>query len=271
MAADFTRLSERQARHYESIHDEYVRTYFDSQSTRFRDQFIYDLVFGDTDFTGKTVADLASGSGYNSLALLERFPSAKTIGFDISEKACADYELLTGQKALCVDMTSGSQGFPQVDAAMVFGGLHHCIADLAGTFATIAGLVKPGGVLYMFEPNSEYILEGVRKYWYRSSRHFDAPTECALNHGQISDLASTWFTPENVTYRGGPAYFLIFNSLLFGLSPRAKKWLAPSLFALERLYNRLPGHFVFPYFVARWRRKGVVALVAEGSESQPKP
>ena len=244
----------RQKQHYETIHDDYERHYYDSSSMAFRSEFVYDVLFDGVDLNGKVVADLASGSGHNSVAVRRRFPGAKVIGFDISSSACESYERNTGGKAYQVDLMSGADHGVRADVAMVFGGLHHCTANLPQTFKTAAYIVRPGGLFLMYEPNRQYILEGVRQAWYRLDKYFDRETEAALNHQAIATLASEYFSPAFCRYMGGPAYFLIYNSLLFRVPTRVKASIAPSLFALERLYNVLPGCWWYPYFVARWHR-----------------
>jgi SAM-dependent methyltransferase len=143
----------------------------------------------------------------------------------------------------------------RADVAIIFGGLHHCVSDLDGTFRTIAQLLRPGGTLLMYEPNRQCYLELVRRVWYRLDRYFDASTEHSLAHGDILSRASASFEALDCRYMGGPAYFLIFNSLVLRVPASAKDVLQRPLFALESAYNRLPGKFWFPYFIARWRRK----------------
>jgi SAM-dependent methyltransferase len=249
-----TRPAARQKQHYERIHDAYEQHYYDSTSLAFRDRFIYREMFSGLDLNGKTVADLACGSGFNSLAVLKRFPQASVFGLDISNAACAAYERETGRRAHAVDLTSGEDFGQRADLAVIVGGLHHCVADLPNTFRAISHLVKPDGLLLMFEPNREYLLESARRLWYRADKYFDAATEAALDYDDIARIAAPSFTPESCRFMGGPAYFLIFNSLLFRIPVKAKRWLAPPLFALEATYNLLPGRRPYPYFVARWRR-----------------
>jgi SAM-dependent methyltransferase len=244
----------RQKQHYEAIHDDYERHYYDPSSMAFRNEFVYDVLFAGLDLNDKVVADLASGSGHNSLAVMQRFPRAQVVGFDISSKACDAYEKSTGRRAYQVDLMSASTNGVKADVAMVIGGLHHCAANLPQTLANIAHMVRPGGLLLMYEPNRQYILEGPRQLWYRLDKYFDEETETALNYAALATMASEHFSPIVCRYMGGPAYFLIYNSLLFRLSSGLKTHIAPSLFALERWYNRLPGSWWFPYFVARWQR-----------------
>jgi SAM-dependent methyltransferase len=245
----------KQQAHYETIHDDYEAHYYDASSMEFRERFIYDVMFADQDFNGLHVADLACGSGHNSLALLERFPRAEVSGFDISPRACDAYRTVVGREATQLDLTAGTPAPAKFDAAMIFGGLHHCVSDLDGTFRTIADLIRPGGVLVMCEPNRECFLEGFRRLWYRMDRYFEQSTEQALSHGEILARTSSRFESIDCRYLGGPAYFLIFNSLVLRVPLRLKSILSRPLFAAERAYNRLPGKFAYPYFVARWRRR----------------
>lgn len=247
--------SERQRDHYERIHDAYERHYYDPTSMDYRRRFVFDVLFRGLDLDGKLVADLASGSGHNSLAVLQRFPRARVMGFDISRSACASYRRLVGAEAHELDLTKGPAPAIGADAALVVGGLHHCVTDLDGTFRTIAGMLRPGGLLLMYEPSSEFLLEAVRTLWYRHDRYFDAATERALAHHELAEQGRrAGFVPVDCVHAGGPAYFLILNSLLFRIPVGAKRYLAPPLVAVERLYNRLPGRRWFPTFLARWRK-----------------
>jgi ubiquinone/menaquinone biosynthesis C-methylase UbiE len=244
----------KQKAHYETIHKGYESHYYDAESMSFRERFVYAVMFAGLDLNGKEVADLAAGSGYNSLEVLKRFPASRVTGFDISEKACAAYCDLLGRDAHVYDLTSGQAVSSLFDVAMIFGGLHHCVSDLPATLRTIAGLVRPGGLLLMFEPNSRYLLEAVRKLWYRWDPTFEDETESALDHDALSAMAAPYFRPIASRYMGGPAYFLIYNSMIFRLPKTVKRLIAPVLFPLEGAYNRLPGKLLFPYFIAQWRR-----------------
>jgi len=247
-------ISQRQKQHYERIHDAYVDHYFDRHSMAYRDRFIYRPLFEGLDLNDKAVADLACSSGQNSLELLRFFPRAQITGFDISAKACADYRANVGRPAIEIDLTKGARLDARFDAALVVGGLHHCVADLPATLETIAGLLEPGGLLLMMEPNADFVLEGARQLWYRHDSYFDAATEHALSHDALARLAASWFRPRDVRHMGGPGYFLILNSLIFRLPKALKAVLAEPLSAVDQLYNRLPGQAPFPYFLARWER-----------------
>ena len=246
-----------QKAHYEAVHEAYADHYYDGESLAYRRKFIMQPLLEGIEAKGWLVADLACGSGYNSLLLREMKPGLELEGFDISDKAAADYRRLVGP-AHVADLTLPFNAEARFDAVLVVGGLHHCVANLPQTLANIAGLVKPGGYLLMAEPNKRYILQFLRSIWYRRDRYFDADTEEALDHAQILGLGRPWFEEEKLVYLGGPAYFLVLNSLILRLPKPVKSLLAPVLMGLERVYNALPlpGCF-YPVFCARWKRTEV--------------
>lgn len=240
--------------HYETIHDDYVKHYYDSTSMSYREKFLYNYLFKGINLNDKQVADLACGSGYNSLYLKKYFPKAQLFGFDISRSACDDYEKLLNRPSLEADLTKENTFDQQFDCVMIIGGLHHCIADLNQTFQNVHQLLKPGGLFLMMEPNKRYILEGLRKLWYKFDRYFEANTEEALDHDLMAKNYSHLFECESVHHLGGPAYFLICNSLLFRIPLGLKKIIFYPLMFMEKIYNKLPGKFMYPYFIARWRK-----------------
>lgn len=247
--------SARQRAHYERIHDDYEAHYYDATSMAYRDRFVYQSMFGGLDLNGLDVADLAAGSGHNSIAVRQRFPQVRVAGFDISPTACDAYRRLVGAEAFQLDLTADNEPRGGFDVAMIVGGLHHCVRNLPGTFRTISGLLRPGGLLLMYEPNERYALEALRKLWYRHDSYFESQTEHALDHAAIAAIASREsFLPISCAYAGGPAYFLIYNSLVFRIPVALKRYIAAPLFALESAYNSLPWKFCFPTFIARWKK-----------------
>jgi SAM-dependent methyltransferase len=251
MADDHDSL--RQKIHYERIHDEYEAHYYDRHSLEYREQFIFRPLLAGVDLNDRDVLDVASGSGHNTLLLRRRFPRMRSVGLDISASACGAYRETTGSESLQCDLTQPLSLNRQFDAAVVIGGLHHCVVNLPQTIDNLASLLKPNGVLLMMEPSADSALEGLRQRWYRRDRYFDAPTEHALSHATLLAMSGGRFRPEVLRHIGGPAYFLILNSLVMRIPIGAKPWIAPLAFPLERAFNALDTTLA-PVFVARWRR-----------------
>jgi SAM-dependent methyltransferase len=246
--------SARQKAHYEAIHSDYEDHYYDAESMAYRERFYYDPLFGGLDLNGCKVADLASGSGHNSLAVLRRFPKAIVTGFDISAAACLDYRHNVGRPCLEADLTQPLHHTEKFDVVMIVGGLHHCVGDLPAALRNVADLLSSGGRFLLLEPNRECVLDGARRLWYRLDKYFDAATERALTHSNILTQAGFQFNAEQVGYYGGPGYFLISQSLLFRIPKPVKRAMAPSLMLIESAFNRIPMRWIHPYFIARWMR-----------------
>ena len=244
--------SDRQAAHYNRIIADYDRHYYDRQSLAYRRTFILDPLIGDLDLGGARVADLASGSGHTSLYLQSRFPGIAVEGFDISPEAVQRYQAVTGRPAIVQDLTKPMAAEPRFDAAIIMGGLHHCVSDMPTVLRNIAGLLRPGGRLLMFEPNADYFLEFARKLWYRADHYFDSGTENALSHARLLADAKGAFRCERLRYFGGPAFFLIYNSLVLRVPQGLKTVITPPLILSEHLYNLLPGRWPFASFTALW-------------------
>ena len=111
-----------------------------------------------------------------------------------------------------VDLTKNYNSDLKFDAAIVIGGLHHCISDIETTINNIGKLIKKDGYFLMMEPNANYFLEPIRKIWYKNDKYFESDTENALEHDKILNIGKDHFKLVDVQYCGGLAYFLIFNS-----------------------------------------------------------
>lgn len=136
----------------------------------------------------------------------------------------------------------------------VCGGLHHVAHHLEATLRNIHRALKPGGRLVAFEPSSRYLLEGLRKIWYRRDALFDAENEAALDDRALSRMMAGRLERESISYGGGPGYFLVLNSLIFRVPLKLMRIYAAPLVTLETLWNVLPLPSLHAYFVAQWRK-----------------
>lgn len=258
-----------QARHYDRILEEYDHHYYDAHSRAYREEFILTPLLEGIELRGKRVADLASGSGETSQYLVQRFPGIECTGFDISPEACRRYRERTGKPAFQFDLTRQTYSGETFDAAIIMGGLHHCTADLDTTLANVARMLVPGGIFLLFEPNRQYVLETARQLWYRLDTYFDATNESALAHHELLQAAGGTFKSQKLQYFGGPAFFLVYNSLVFRLGDGVKAAVTPALLTAERAYQRLPARWLFSSFLAQWVRTGQQAPGHRSLERPP--
>ena len=244
----------RQKAHYQRIHDAYGAHYYDSTSLDYRRHFIFDEIAKLVDFSALRIADIACGEGYNSVLLRERFPSACPEGFDISPSACAAYRRVVGCAAHQADLTQEMKPTGTFHGAIVIGGLHHCVANLPKALSNLAALVEVGSKVALVEPNINFIGQSTRDFWYRRDDYFEAETERALDPAQLLAATGGAFCEVATRYFGGPAYFLILNSLVTRVPLSIKRLAAPPLFWAETAWNALPGKRMFPAFLSVWER-----------------
>src|SRR3989442_11915358 len=80
-----------QRQHYNRIATGYEAQYGDPDGVTYREEFLYQPLFGDLDLEGRSVLEALSGSGYATGYLL-RDKRALVTGLDISEEAIESFK-----------------------------------------------------------------------------------------------------------------------------------------------------------------------------------
>lgn len=245
----------RQKELFEGIHDIYSEATTDQFAEAYKQEFIYRPILAELR-GAKSLMELASGVGSASGWMRDHLPGLEISGCDISESAAREFTERHDRPCHVWDLTQPIAPQETYDAVLVMGGIHHLVADLPTAFANIARLLNPGGKLIMTEPNADFVLEPLRKLWYRlDTAHFDADNEHALSHPRLAADHGASFRPGSLRYIGGPAYFLLLQNWVLRIPNSTKKHLAPALMAGERLYHRLPGRLPFSTFLAVWHKR----------------
>lgn len=239
---------------FEGIHEVYSEATTDRFAEAYKEEFFYRPMLeylGDA----QSLMELASGVGTAAAWMRAQRPNLHIAGCDISEAAARDFTARHGRPCFVWDLTKAIEPEQRYDAVLVMGGIHHLVLDLGTAFANIDRLLNPGGRLIMMEPNADFVLEPLRRLWYRTDKkHFDADSEHALSHPRLARDYAGALRPFGVTYFGGPAYFLLLQNWVMRIPNGSKRWMAPVLMRTERLYHRLPGRLPFASFVACWQK-----------------
>jgi SAM-dependent methyltransferase len=239
---------------FEAIHEVYSEATTDPVSEGYKEEFFYRPMLQYLGDAG-SLMELASGVGTAAGWMRARRPGLEIAGCDISESAARDFTARHGRPCFVWDLTKPIQPEERYDAVLVMGGIHHLVMDLCTAFANIDRLLNPRGRLIMMEPNADFVLEPLRKLWYRTDKkHFDADSEHALSHPRLAREFAGALRPVGVTYVGGPAYFLLLQNWVMRIPNGSKPWMAPALMTVERLYHKLPGKLPFASFVACWQK-----------------
>lgn len=123
-----------------------LRAEFHMARYRFASQFVAD----------KTVADIASGTGYGARLLHQEGRAARVVGIDVSEEA-VDYargrHALPGIEFVVADGAQTGLAEVQFDAVVSFETIEH-VADDKQLVAEFARILKPEGMLICSTPNA---------------------------------------------------------------------------------------------------------------------
>lgn len=247
-------MDSRQKEIFEEIHQEYYESTGDRYAQAYKEIYVLSRL---EKFLGNanSVMELACGRGEASGWLRARNASLAVSGCDISEPAAADYTRMHGRPCFVADLTKPFHHTEKYDAVIVMGGIHHLVEDLDVAFKNISALLAPGGRLIMAEPNADYFLNPIRRFWYRlDKKNFDADTEEALSHKRLLKDHGGNFRSIGIFYFGGPAFFMLTLNMFLRIPNASKKFMAPILMGIERVYNMLPGQHPFAAFVACWEK-----------------
>jgi SAM-dependent methyltransferase len=247
-------MSSRQSEIFDAVHDRYYASsadeYADAYNAEFKNRWFLEQL-GDS----RSLIEIASGEGVMAGWLRDQRPGLEIAGCDISERAVEGFKRRNQADCFLADMTKPFDIGRTFDTVLVCGGIHHLVTDLPTAFANIRNLLNDGGRLIMIEPNANYFLEPFRKFWYALDKsNFDASSEHALAHDRMFRTYGEGFTVADVTYRGGPAYYLATLNYILRIPQAAKRWLSPPAMVAERLWHKLPGRLPHAYFLACWQK-----------------
>jgi SAM-dependent methyltransferase len=242
-----------QQAHYDRLAPSYEAHYSDEWSELYRRRFIYDRLTEGVDWAGLDVLDAMSGSGQTAADLVSR--GARVTGLDISPELVSRFQRQLPE-AVAVQGSILDSGLPDArfDAVFVTSGLHHVQPDVDPAIDEIHRILKPGGYFCFWEPHAGSFPDLGRRLWYRVDPLFEA-NEAAVDIGHLETLNRDRFDFEYKRYYGGPAFLLVYNSLVFRLPPRLKRIYSPMLLRLEPLVEKVQGKRLSCVVAARWRKK----------------
>lgn len=163
-----------------------------------RYEFVLELI------KGKSVLDIASGSGYGSYLMAKHAKSVK--GVDISKEAinyasnkysCKNLQFIVGN-ASTIPFEDN-----KFDIVTSFETLEHIDEDQAKFISEIKRVLKPGGLLIISTPNDKVVPPG---------NHYHVHE---LNLQQFSKLVSKYFKKVDVYYQAVSLASYIFNTKTF--------------------------------------------------------
>jgi len=244
-----------QQRHYDRIGELYEAHYADEWSNLYRRRFLYEPLIAGVEVRGRKVLDAMCGSGQTAEFLLSQ--GALTYGLDISpyviEQFRAKLPRAVGVQGSILRSEFDDESF---DAVFITGGLHHVHPKVPEALTEIYRILKPGGWLCLFEPHTGSIADSVRRLWYRHDHLFEE-NEAAVDIEDLMRRNTARFDFVSTRYSGGPAYLLVFNSMVFRVPLKLKALYARPLLWLERAVERIQGKRTSCFVRVQWRKHPV--------------
>ena len=242
-----------QEKHYDRIADSYNAHYGDTYSQHYAHRFIYEPMFRGMSLRGARVLDAMCGNGQCTAYLLAQ--GAVVTGLDVSGEQIAAYHAKWPQ-ALPLKKSILDSGLEagSFDSVAVVGGLHHVHPHVEETIEEFHRILKPGGYLSFAEPQRGSLPDLARKWWYRYDSMFEK-NEAAIDLAGLKKTFARRFDYRYECYRGQLAYLLVFNSMIFRVPLRLKRFYAPPLLLMERILTPVMPRQLCCFVVCQWQKK----------------
>lgn len=241
-----------QRQHYNAISEAYEQHYGDFWSQRYRDEFIHNVLFRGLDLPGRQIIDAMCGGGETTAYLLPR--QAQVTGIDISDKALSAFSRKWPQvKTHCASIIQSGLPSDHFDAVVVVGGLHHLHPHVEEAVTEIHRILKKGGTFCFAEPHKGSVLDHIRKFWYKHDKYF-AENEESIDLQALKQSFQGKFEFITEKYKGNVAYFFVFNSLVFRIPVKFKKFYSPVLMFLEKCIEKVQIRATSCFVLAQWRK-----------------
>ena len=221
---------------------------------------VFEQSIGGLNFSGLKVLDAMCGGGENSAYFDQR--GASITGLDISEAQCALFEKrfpeATTICASALDPQLPAESFDFV----VTESLHHLHPHVSQGVDALIRLLKPGGRLLIWEPNSGSLLDLARKLWYRLDTRFFEKNESSIDFERLRAQTDAKLELDHIRYGGNLAHLFVMSSMQFRIPQAAVKWYAPGLLWLEPRLERLQGPLLSCWGLALFQKRAATGSQA---------
>ena len=250
----------KQAEHYEKIHEEYQYHYFDKFSKFYRRIVIFEKIIEIIE-KSKSTLEVGCGGRENLNELLSMSDNIKVYhGVDISKKAINLFNKNVEKnfKGFLGDFTRNDFSLKsKYNCLIFFGSLHHMTQNLEIVLRNSRKLLMDDGKIIFIEPNAAF-LNTIRNIWYRISDKFDHENERALNIEEIQSLCEkNYFSNELINFGGNIGFFLIYNSMIL----RTPKWLKYLLYKpltyFDLILQKLNNKYMSAFHISVWKKEKV--------------
>ncbi|MCI5218989.1 MAG: class I SAM-dependent methyltransferase [Candidatus Electrothrix sp. LOE2] len=228
----------RQRAYYDRIAETYDQHFANPYALQCRYQ-VFQGFLGKLPFNAQRVLDAMCGGGENSGYFLQQ--GANVTGIDISLQQCELYrKRFPNAACLCSSILDTGLPDESFDFA-VTESLHHLPPKVDEGVYELSRLLRPGGMLMVWEPVTGSMLDLARKIWYRLDRRFFEENESAIAVEELARRHAGHLRLDRLEYGGNLAHLLVQSSMQFRIPLSWLPRYAPFLLRLEPRIQRLQG------------------------------
>lgn len=241
---------------YNRIAEDYDRHYNDKWNLYYLNRCIVPFLFKDLKLKDSVILDGLCGSGLLTSYLINQ-DCKKIIGLDISQAQLSIYQRkFPDCQTICSSITNASIDSNSLDVICIFGGLHHVHPYFKDTIEELYRLLKPGGSLCFYEPQTHTILESLRRFWYRHDSEFNE-NEGAIDIDKFIRDFSSKFDVLSINYVGTLAHFFVLNSKILRIPHWIKHLYSYIFIQLEWLISFFPIKYIASNAVVQLKKKNL--------------
>ncbi|MDX2190219.1 MAG: class I SAM-dependent methyltransferase [Bacteroidota bacterium] len=242
-----------QKAHFNQMSDVYDINYSEKYTNEYRLHFVNEPLVNGINLHNKSVLEAMCGSGQTTEFLLSK--GAKVTGLDISEDLIEIFKTkYPNSDAVCASIFETPFSDQYFDVVVVVAGLHHLHPRVIDAIEECRRVLKPGGYLVFMEPHSGSVPDIFRKIWYKLDKMFET-NEAAV---PVEDLKKHFMMKFNFltqNYTGGLAFLFVFNSFIFRIPIRIKKYYAPLLLNLDKLMSPIFNKYLSCITICQWQKR----------------
>lgn len=224
----------------------------DKHNQSYRTKFIYSPLFRGINLKNKNVLEAMCSSGSTTSFLLSK--GAVVTGLDISENSIKRFKKRWPKcKAVCKSILNTGFKDNTFDVVVIIMGLHHIHPHVQEAILEAYRIIRPKGYFCFVEPHSGSIVDIFRRAWYFVDRMFET-NESSIDLKELKNKNKSRFTFLKGEYGGGLGYYFVFNSIVFRIPIKIKKYYSPFLINFDKVTKPLLTKLTAGYTLCVWQK-----------------
>ncbi len=241
-----------QRTYYNSIADGYELHYGRPEALEYRKK-LYEKILGKSRADGLSALDIMCGGGQSTAVLMGK--GYDFSGLDISDEQCNFYKKKFPQSNVyrrsIFDTGLKSEQFDLI----VTDSLHHLHPDVNKGILEIIRLLKPGGLLLIWEPSSGSVFDFLRKAWYKLDQKYFEDNESSIDIHRIQSKHNGILGLKRVIYGGNIAYLLVNTSMIMRIKTKYIPFISKIFTPIENFLNIFQTKITSIYVIALFEKK----------------